>query len=162
MARALIVGCGCRGRLLGRRLADGGWQVRGTSRTESGAEEITRAGLDGAVADPAAIASVLDQIGDVTLLFWLLGSATGEPRELDAIHGSGLARLFEEIVDTPVRGFVYEAAGSVGAGLLEQGLTIVEEAARTWRIPIATPATDPADHEAWLEAMLAASRRLLA
>ena len=32
MARALIVGCGCRGRELGSALAAAGWQVRGTTR----------------------------------------------------------------------------------------------------------------------------------
>ena len=32
VARALIVGCGCRGRMLGQRLVEDGWAVRGTSR----------------------------------------------------------------------------------------------------------------------------------
>ena len=38
MARALIVGCGCRGRELGRELLAEGWQVRGTSRRAEGLE----------------------------------------------------------------------------------------------------------------------------
>jgi len=45
LARALIVGCGCRGRELGSELAGLGWQVRGTSRTEAGLEAIEAAGF---------------------------------------------------------------------------------------------------------------------
>ena len=47
MARALIVGCGCRGRELGAELAGRGWQVRGTSRTDEGLTEIEAGALDG-------------------------------------------------------------------------------------------------------------------
>ena len=43
MARALIVGCGCRGRLLGKELLAQGWAVRGTSRREQGLEPIAPA-----------------------------------------------------------------------------------------------------------------------
>jgi prephenate dehydrogenase len=45
MARALIVGCGCRGRMLGRRLVDAGWLVRGTTRDPGNSEEILGAGI---------------------------------------------------------------------------------------------------------------------
>ena len=44
---------------------------------------------------------------------------------LAAIHGPRLERLLEEIVDTPVRGFVYEARGTVDRGLLARGGAIV-------------------------------------
>ena len=108
MARALIVGCGCRGRELGGALRDNGWVVRGTSRTEAGAELIAAAGIEAAVADPDRIATVLDAIEGVTLIFWLLGSAAGEPDSIAALHGPRLERLLEEIVDTPVRALVYE------------------------------------------------------
>jgi len=43
MARALVVGCGCRGRELGRELRERGWQVRGTTRGP-GIAEIEDAG----------------------------------------------------------------------------------------------------------------------
>src|SRR5688500_3406080 len=81
LARALIVGCGCRGRELGKRLVHAGWQVRGTTRGPGNAEDILEAGMEAAVADPDRVASILDYIGDVTLVFWLLGSAEGEPEE---------------------------------------------------------------------------------
>jgi hypothetical protein len=65
-----------------------------------------------------------------------------------------------EIVDTPVRGFVYEAAGRVERPHLERGAAIVREAAERWRIPVEVVAEDPGDWAAWTEAMLAAARRL--
>jgi nucleoside-diphosphate-sugar epimerase len=160
LARALIVGCGCRGRELGTCLAAAGWQVRGTARDSARAEEILAAGLEPAVADPDRAASILDHVGDVTVVFWLLGSALGEPEVLAAIHGPRLERVLEEIVDTPVRGFVYEAAGSVQRHHLERGAGAVRDAAKRWRIPVELVDEDPGDWEAWAEAMLAAAGRL--
>ena len=68
--------------------------------------------LEAVVADPDRAASILDQVGDVALVFWLLGSALGEPGALAAVHGPRLERLMEKLVDTPVRGFVYEGGGT--------------------------------------------------
>ena len=96
----------------------------------------------------------------MTLVFWLLGSAEGEPEEVAALHGSRLERLMEELVDTPVRGFVYESGGRVERAHLERGAAIVREAAERWRIPVEVVAEDPDDWEAWTEAMLAAAERL--
>src|SRR5688572_16011868 len=107
LARALIVGCGCRGQELGKRLVGAGWQVRGTTRGPGNAEDIRAARLEAVVADPDRVASILDHVGDVALVFWLLGSAKGRPEEITAVHGPRLERLMEELVETPVRGFVY-------------------------------------------------------
>jgi len=145
---------------LGRRLVSAGWQTRGTTRDPSDAEDILAAGLEAVVADPDRVASILDQVGDVAVVFWLLGSAVGEPEAVAAIHGSRLERLMEKLVDTPVRGFVYEAAGRVPQPELERGAAIVREAADRWRIPVEVVTGDPADWEAWTEAMLAAAERL--
>jgi uncharacterized protein YbjT (DUF2867 family) len=136
LARALIVGCGCRGRELGIALLDEGWAVRGTSRREEGLVPIKAAGIEPALADPEQPASVLDLVGDVAAVYWLLGSATGEPENLEAIHGSRLERLLERLVETPVRRFVYEAHGSVDPEILAGGTALVERAAATWRIPV--------------------------
>jgi len=46
LARALIVGCGCRGRELGTALLAEGWAVRGTSRSEAGLAAIEAARPD--------------------------------------------------------------------------------------------------------------------
>jgi hypothetical protein len=67
----------------------------------------------------------------------------------------------EHLVDTPVRGLVYEASGQADAALLATGAQIVRDASLTWHIPSQVVATDPADHEAWLAAMKEAVERLL-
>jgi uncharacterized protein YbjT (DUF2867 family) len=143
LARALIVGCGRRGRELGNELVRRGWQVRGTSRTDAGLEAIDHAGLEAALADPDRPGTILELVGDVTVVVWLLGSARGEG--VDAIHGTRLERLLEKLVDTPVRGFVYDAEGEAPPELLRQGRGIVERAAGTWRIPVAMLAAGSGD-----------------
>jgi uncharacterized protein YbjT (DUF2867 family) len=136
VARALIVGCGCRGRELGAQLLQQSWAVRGTSRHEAGLVAIGAAGIEPALADPERPATVLELVADVADVYWLLGSATGEPENLEAIHGPRLERLLERLVETPVRRFVYEAYGSVDPQVLAGGAALVERAAETWRIPV--------------------------
>jgi hypothetical protein len=65
-------------------------------------------------------------------------------------------------VDTPVRGVVYEAAGTVPAGALAHGRAVAERAQATWHIPLAVLEADPADPERWLAEARAAVGRLLA
>jgi uncharacterized protein YbjT (DUF2867 family) len=128
VARALIVGCGCRGRQLGERLLAEGWAVRGTSRREEGLAAIEAAGIEAALADPDRPGTILELVNDVAVLVLLLGSTSGSEEELAAIHGPRLERLLEHLVETPVRGVVYEGT--------EEGEEIVRAAARTWRIPV--------------------------
>ena len=110
--------------------------MRGTTRGPALAE-IERAGLEPAVADPDRPGTVLELCGDVAVVVWLLGSADGEPAALSAIHGPRLERLLEKLVDSPVRAFVYESAGSAPEPGLAEGRSVAEFAARTWRIPVA-------------------------
>ena len=161
MARALIVGCGCRGRELADAIAAEGWVVRGTSRTDAGAEEIRARGHEAAIADPDRPAELLEMVGDVTVVHWLLGSAGGAPENLEAIHGPRLERLLEHLVDTPVRGFIYEAAGTVAPELLAGGAALVREASERWRIPARILEADPADHAAWSQAAAFATADVL-
>jgi len=130
MARALIVGCGCRGRELGEKLLAEGWAVRGTSRREEGLAAIEAAGIEPALADPDRPGTILELVNDVTVLVLLLGNAVGSAEELEAIHGPRLERLMEHLVETPVRGVVYEGT--------KEGAEVVQAAARTWRIPVTT------------------------
>jgi uncharacterized protein YbjT (DUF2867 family) len=136
LARALIVGCGCRGRELGGQLFADGWEVRGTSRREEGLEAIAAAGIEPGLADPERPGTVLELVGDVAAVVWLLGSAEGSPQSLEAIHGARLERLLERLVETPVRRFVYEAEGSVEGSILARGAEIVRVAGERWHIPI--------------------------
>ena len=96
-------------------------------------------------------------LAGVTVVCWLMGSADESPD----VHGPRLRSLTEHLVDTPVRGLVYEAAGTTNPTLLEQGASIVRDASHTWHIPAEIVDTDPVDHEAWLTAMEAAVNRLL-
>ena len=148
MARALIVGCGCRGRELGGELAGRGWQVRGTTRTEEGEPAIEDKNIEAAIADPDRPGTILELCGDVAVVVWLLGSAVGQPDAVEAIHGPRLERLLEKLVDSPVRGFVYEAVGGVPADQLDSGRGAVERAAETWRIPVACLEVER-DGEGW-------------
>jgi thioredoxin-dependent peroxiredoxin len=154
MARALIVGCGCRGRQLGERLLAEGWAVRGTSRREEGLRAIEAAGIEPALADPSVPGTVLDLIGDVAVVVWLLGSVEGSAEELVGLHGRALERVLERIVETPVRGFLYEAEGSVDPALPAEGREAVEAASARWRIPSAALSADPA---AWADQVISLS-----
>jgi nucleoside-diphosphate-sugar epimerase len=162
LARALIIGCGCRGRELGERLLAAGWAVRGTTRQEQGLAPIEAAGIEPALADPDRVGTLLELVGDVAVIFHLLGSAAGEPGSVAATHGPRLERLLEKVVDTPVRGVVYEAAGSVDPALLGAGAEIVETASRTWRIPVAIADSEPNYHSCWSQEMVDLALTLLA
>ncbi|HEY7455416.1 MAG TPA: hypothetical protein VH683_12675 [Thermoleophilaceae bacterium] len=155
MARILIVGCGCRGRALGASLE--GHAVRGTARSPEALAGLETAGIEGVVADPDRLATLLPALSGVTVVCWLMGTAAGSPE----VHGTRLQTLVEHLVDTPVRGLVYEGAGSVEAAVLEQGAQIVRTASHTWHIPSEVVTVDPADHATWLAAMREAVERVL-
>ncbi|HEY8808571.1 MAG TPA: hypothetical protein VIM28_01000, partial [Solirubrobacterales bacterium] len=110
---------------------------RGTSRREEGLAAIEAAGIDPALADPEAPGTLLDLVGDVATVYWLLGSAEGPAENLAAVHGPRLERFLERLVETPVRRFVYEADGSIEPRILERGSSIVQAAGERWRIPVA-------------------------
>ena len=158
MARVLIVGCGCRGRSLAAELLADGHAVRGTTRREAGLSEIEAAGAEAVVADPDRLGTVMVQLAGVTLVCWLMGSAIEAASDL---HGPRLETLLERLVDTPVRGIVYEAAGTVEPALLAQGAAAVRAAAERWRMPAEVVEADPADHASWVAEMRAAVERLL-
>jgi nucleoside-diphosphate-sugar epimerase len=159
VARILIVGCGCRGSGLAEALAGDGLAVRGSTRDPERAAGIEAAGAEAVVADPDRLGTLMAQLQGVTLVAWLLGSATGPTTE--DVHGPRLETFLERLVDTPVRGFVYEAAGTVGKDTLANGERLVHEAHERWRLPAAVVAESPGDHPAWLAAMRAAVAGLL-
>lgn len=134
---------------MGGRLLGEGWEVRGTSRREQGLEAIEAAGIEAALADPEQPGTLLELVGDVTVVYWLLGSATGDAESVEAIHGSRLECFLERLVETPVRRFVYESVGSVDPSILARGTAAVETASRTWRIPI-----EIVDAGAWARAFV--------
>jgi len=148
VARALIVGCGCRGQSLARELAADGIAVRGTTRRAEATAAIEAAGAEAAVADPERLATLVPQLAGVTVVCWLLRSSD-DP----SLHGERLEAMLEHIVDTPVRGFVYE--GTAGADL-------VRVAGERWRMPVRVVSEPPEAHERWLAAMREAVAGVLA
>lgn len=162
MARVLIVGCGCRGRQLAGALAARGHAVRGSTRREQGRAAIEAAGIDAVVADPDRLATLTPHLEGVSALCWLMGSATGERDAVAALHGPRLASMVEALVDTPVRGVVYEAAGTVDPALLGAGAEIVRRIAATHSMPAELVHTGPQAGTAWTEQAAAAVDRVLA
>jgi nucleoside-diphosphate-sugar epimerase len=161
MARVLIVGCGCRGRGLAVELGERGHAVRGTTRDVSAAGEIAAAGAEPVVADPDRLATLLPHIDGVSVVCWLMGSAAGDPAKLAALHGPRLHSLLETLVDTHVRGFVYEGAGSVRPELLERGAVAVRRTGATYRMPVAVVDAQPEPRERWVAEAAAAVERVL-
>jgi nucleoside-diphosphate-sugar epimerase len=161
VARVLIVGCGCRGQALSRGLVAGGHAVRGTTRDPRRTEAIRAAGAEPYVGDPDRIATLMGALTGVTVVCWLMASATGDPEQVRALHDGRLRMLWEKLVDTPVRGVVYESVGTVDPAALIRGEAVARVAHETWRIPLEYLAADPADPAAWTAAGRAAVDRLL-
>jgi uncharacterized protein YbjT (DUF2867 family) len=91
-----------------------GHSVRGTTRREERLSEIEAAGAQAVIADPDRLATLMPHIQDVSVVCWLLGSVEGEAG--NALHGPRLESMLVKLVDTPVRGVVYEGpAGEVAA-----------------------------------------------
>jgi nucleoside-diphosphate-sugar epimerase len=149
VARVLIVGCGCRGQALARDLRAAGHAVRGTTRDPARAAAIAAAGAEPYVGDPDRVATLMEALTGVTILCWLMGTATGDPERVAALHDGRLRMLWEKLVDTPVRGVVHEAAGPLPPGVLARGRAVAEAAHETWRIPLVVLDANPADHDAW-------------
>lgn len=161
MARCLIVGCGCRGRGLAAQLIARGYSVRGTTRDRQRAHEIEAVGAEAIVADPDRIATVTGALEQVSVVCLLLGSAVGDPRALATLHGTRLEMLLARILDGPVRGVVYEAAGTAPPDMLLAGGETVASFCMQSRIGYALLRHDPADPEAWLGAALDAVEQVL-
>jgi uncharacterized protein YbjT (DUF2867 family) len=161
MARILIVGCGGRGQALARALTADGHVVRGTTRDPRRFADIEAAGAEPHLADPDRIMTLMDALAATTIVCWLMGSAGGDDEKVRALHGGRLRMLCEKVVDTPVRGLVYEAAGTVPFGWLQEGELIARGARATWNIPLEVLDADPADCPAWTRAARAAVGRLL-
>jgi nucleoside-diphosphate-sugar epimerase len=162
VARVLIVGCGCRGQALARELREAGHAVRGTTRDPARAQAIAAAGAEPYAGDPDRIATLMDAVSGVTIVCWLMGTATGDPERVAALHDGRLRMLWEKLVDTPVRGVVHEAAGPLPDAVLDRGRAVAAAAHETWRIPLEILETDPRDHERWLPDAVTAVTRLLA
>ena len=135
--------------------------MRGTTRDPRACAALEADGIEPWVGDPDRLGTLTPALESVTVACWLLGGADGAPDALAALHGPRLRAFCEQVVDTTVRGLVYEAAGAVPEPLLAGGVEIAREAARTWEIPLRILDADPTDRRQWLGAADGAVRELL-
>ena len=142
------MGCGCRGRELARELTERGHAIRGTSRGEEGRAAIAAAGFEAVAADPSRLGTLLPHLQGVSMLCWLMGTAA-DP----ALHSERFDSLLETLVDTHVRGVVYEAP---------EGDDAAELAGATYAMPVVRVAAPPSDPGRWLPAAVEAVDAVLA
>ncbi len=183
MARLLIVGGGCRGRLLAAELVAEGHVARIVSRSERRRPAIESAGAECLIADPDRLGTLRPALETVTVACWLLASARGPREQVEALHGSRLELFVHQLIDTTVRGFVYEApslastsaaassetiargregvAGLVAPAVLTEGAQIASTLTRRNAIPLSVLTADPGDRAAWLNDARAAVASLL-
>ena len=147
LARVLIVGCGCRGQALAADLLAAGHAVRGTTRDPARAAAIAAAGAEPAVADPDRLATLTPLVEGISVVCWVLGTV-----EEPALHGPRLASFLEHLVDTPVRGVVYETGGVERP----EAARAAAHARATYRMPVELVGVPPARLAGWREAMGAA------
>jgi NAD(P)H-binding len=155
-----MVGGGCRGLRLARELIAEGHAVRAVTRSEDRRAQIEAAGCECWIGDPDRIGTLRYALDNVTVLLWLLGTASG-PNVAD-LHGSRLRMMLEKVTDTTVRGVLYEAAGNVGAATLRTGAGEVARARELNEVPGALLDVDPRREGAWVAAARAGIDRLLA
>jgi hypothetical protein len=111
--------------------------VRATTRDPAHVQAIEAAGAEAIVGDPDRVATVAPAFEHVGVAVILLGSATGDPEAIAALHGSRLDMLLLRMLDSTVRGIVYEATGSVDASILDAGAQRVRAFCEGSRIPYA-------------------------
>lgn len=124
--------------------------MRGTTRDPSRLAAISADGLEAVQADPDRLATLIGQLAGVTVVCWLMGTAHGDLDAVTALHGDRLESLLGTLVDSGVRGLVYEAAGTVDPGVLAEGARRVREAGARHRMPVEVVEADPADVPFWL------------
>jgi hypothetical protein len=151
--RCLIIGCGCRGLALAHALRQDGHAVRGTTRDPQRAAAIGAAGVEPFLGDPDRVGTLVPALQHVGVVCVLLGTAVGD---VWSLHGSRLETLLVKLLDTTVRGVVYESAGTVPAEVLRRGGEQVRAVCEQSRIPFAMLDCTPADREAWLRHALVA------
>ncbi len=160
--------------------------MRITTRSEQGRAAIEATGAECWIGTPDRLATLRGALENVTILCWMLATATGAPAELGALHGSRLEFFIRQAIDTTVRGVVYEglaadsssasasapasesasaAASASGVAstpaMLAGGESIVRALAERNSIPVAMLNADPRDRDGWVAAALAAVASLL-
>ncbi len=139
-----------------------GHAVRMTTRSDASRAAIEAAGAECWIGTPDRLATMRGALDSVTIACWLLGSAVGDEQELRALHTSRLEFFLTQIIDTTVRGFVYEARGTAASrALAAEGEALARTVTQRNEIPAAFLTADPQEQDAWLRAACAAVSSLL-
>jgi hypothetical protein len=131
-------------------MRDAGHVVRGTTRDPDREGTLAAAGVEPFVCDPDRVGTLVPALANVGAVCVLLGSAVDDVDQLAALHGPRLEMLLGKLIDTTVRGLVYEAAGTVPPRVLRHGAELVSAAAEQSHIPFVLLDADPLDHQTWL------------
>lgn len=161
MARILILGGGRRGLWLAGRLGEQGHATRILTRDEDRRAAIEQAGAQCVIADPNRLGTLVSALDGVTIACWLLGCAQGDEDEVRALHDLRLRSFMVKVIDTTIRGVIYEAAGTAPAPVLSAGAAVAAEVAERNEIPLALLRADPADRERWRAQAVSAVESLL-
>lgn len=160
VARLLILGGGSRGLELARAAAAEGHPSRVVTREEARRAAIEAAGAECWIGDPDRLATLRGALASVTVACWLLGCASGSEEQLRALHGPRLRAFLGQAIDTTMRGFLYEAAGSVPAEILAAGERDARALAERNAMRLAVLRAAPRDPD-WLQAARYALTNLL-
>lgn len=162
MARILVVGGGCRGRELAGWLTGQGHAVRITTRSPEAREQIEGVGAECWQGTPERLATLRGALDGVGIACWLLAGARGPTQELVELHTRRLEFFLTQMIDTTVRGFVYEARGSTpAAAALAQGEEIARRMCERNAIPLSVLQGEAGDAGAWQQQARSAIEDLL-
>lgn len=134
-----------------------GHAVRVVSSSASERAEIEAIGAECWVGTPARLGTLRGALDGVAIACWLLGCE----EDGSAFHGERLELFMTQVIDTTVRGVIYEAAGTVPADVLAGGARLVVTLAQRNMIPVAILTEDPAEAAAWLAQAQAAIAAML-
>ena len=161
VARLLIVGGEARALGLARAVGREGHATRIVTRERARRAEIQDVGAECWIGDPDRLATLRGALEGVAIACWLLGSVAGSHEDVRALHGPRLASFLGQAIDSTMRGFLYQAAGSAPAAVLAEGARVAGELCARNAIPLRVLRTDPEQAAAWEREALAAVRGLL-
>jgi hypothetical protein len=162
VARVLIVEGAGRGLRLAAELIAREHAVRVTTSDPGRRGAVEATGAECRVGTPDRLSTLRGALEHVTIACWLLADASGDPELVQALHGSRLQQFLTSAIDSTLRGFLYEAGGTlVSPGLFAQGEQLVSETAARNSIPVAVLRADPLDRDTWSAQALLAVDSLL-
>jgi hypothetical protein len=144
-------------------MTEEGHAVRVTTRAEAGRAAIETSGAECWIGTPERLGTLRGALENVTIVCWLLATAAGSEEQIRDLHGSRLEFFLSQVIDTTVRGFVYEASGpALAPEVLAGGERIVQALGERNAIPVAFLRAGLEDLGAWQAEAQAVIASLLA